>query len=110
MTPLPDTPLIDVLHEWLVLRPVFDHLVGRVCPPGTDPATVPLADVLTGLNSMGGARFAAFVFSLHYGETADEAADIAEAVRVMIRQNRRPRTTTDMLSPADLATIREATP
>jgi hypothetical protein len=95
-----------VLHEWLVLRPVFDDLVAHVCQRNADPRTVHLDDVLLGLNRMTMPRFAALVFAHWYGDTPEEAAAIADEVLTMMRDGKRPRRTVDMLPPDELAALR----
>jgi hypothetical protein len=82
----------EMLHETLVLRLLYEDTIAFVCVPDADPDQVPLADVLRGIQQMGTERFAALAFLHRYAQTMAGGRIVAEELRVLIRQNRRPRT------------------
>ncbi len=91
----------DVFHEGVVLRMAYTDLVHHVCVSGTDPDTVPLADVLSGLDEFGVHRFGGLLFAYKNVDSIEEGIALAIEVESMVRAGERPRPLKSFLSPEE---------
>lgn len=110
MSPVVRLALEDlVVHEALVVRLAFEDLVGRVCLQGTDPDTVPLAEVRDGLDELGLDRFAGLLLANRIVDTIEEGLELAMEVRAeWLHRDRRPRTLMEALTPDERAGVEQA--
>jgi len=92
----------DLMRETLLIRMAYGDLVGRVCVQGADANSVPLDEVLAGLDAWGLDRYGALLLANRLVDTFEEGLDLAIEVRAdWLAKGRRPRTMRQVLSPEE---------
>jgi hypothetical protein len=98
----------DLIHETVFLRTAYGDLVWHVCKPGVNPDTVPLTDVLAGLDELGDHRAAALLYVARHGDTVEKCQPIVRELRRWLEAGRRPRLLREVLDPEERAAVERA--
>jgi hypothetical protein len=100
--------MTDLFHEGVTVRTAFADLVHHVCRPDADVDTVPLDEVLAGLEAFGKHRFAALLFAGQHVDSVEAALVLAQEVERWVQEGRRPRSLPQLLGPQETANVERA--